>query len=96
MNLDNFVSKTVYSARELGVEPGEYEYVTSTGEFRTREYYEEMADAKVNNTNSPMRIFGINLPPCEVAREMLYSEWDAFVDNLIARDITNDVIRKII
>ena len=94
--LKDFDTTVAYHAQDLGLEPGEWDFITRNGGLRLYEDYEEMAADAMDNTESPIELLGKEYKPSEIAREIDPDGWQAFVELSIARDIANDQIRKII
>lgn len=94
--LKDFDNVVAYSATDLGLEPGEYDFVTKYGDLQDYEHYAELAENTVNETNAPIELFGKTIKPSDIAKELAPSEWKVFVELGIAFALANDLIRKII
>lgn len=94
--LKDFDTAIAYRAQDLGLEPGEWDFVTCTGGLQIYEDHEEMAADMLDNTNSPIVLLGKEYKPSEIAREVDPSGWQTFVDLSIAFAIANNMIRRII
>lgn len=94
--LKDFDTTVAYRAKDLGLEPGEWDFVTCNGGLQLYEDYEEMAADAVGDTKSPIVLFGKEYKPSEIAREVDPDGWQAFVELGIAYAIANNLIRKII
>lgn len=82
--IENWDTKFCFTADELGVEPGEYDYVTRSGDPRTREDFETMAAEAVDDLHKPITILGRTIKASDIAREMLSDDWEAYVNACIA------------
>lgn len=94
--LKDFDTTVAYRAQDLGLEPGECDFVTYNGGLQLYEDYEEMATAAVDGINSPIKLLGKEYKPSEIAREVDPAGWQAFVELGISFAIANNLIRKII
>ena len=94
--LKDFDTTIAYHAHDLGLEPGEWDFVTYNGGLQLYEHYEEMAADTMDGIQSPIELLGKEYKPSEVARVVDPAGWQAFVELGIAFAITNDLIRKII
>ena len=94
--LKEFNTTIAYHAQDLGLEPGEWDFVTYNGGLQLYEHYEEMAADTMDGINSPIKLLGKEYKPSDIAREVDPAGWQAFVELGIAFAITNDLIRKII
>lgn len=94
--LKDFDTTVAYHAKDLGLEPGEWDFVTCNGGLQLYEDYEEMAADAVDGINSPIKLLGKEYKPSEIAREVDPAGWQAFVELGIAFTIANNLIRKII
>ena len=94
--LEDFDTAVAYHANDLGLEPGEWDFVTCNGGLQLYEDYEEMAADAVDSINSPIELLGKEYKPSEIAREVDPDSWQAFVELGIAYAITSNLIRKII
>lgn len=94
--LKDFDTTVAYRAQDLGLEPGEWDFVTCNGGLQLYEDYEEMATNATDDTKSPIVLLGKEYKPSEIAREVDPDGWQAFVELGIAYAIANNLIRKII
>lgn len=94
--LKDFDTTVAYRAKDLGLEPGEWDFVTYNGGLQLYEHYEEMAADAMDSINSPIELLGKEYKPSEVAREVDPDGWQAFVELGIAYAIASNLIRKII
>lgn len=94
--LKDFATTVAYRAKDLGLEPGEWDFVTCNGGLQIYEDYEEMAADALDDTKSPIELFGKQYKPSEIAREVDPDGWQTFVELGIAFAIANNLIRKII
>lgn len=94
--LKEFDTAIAYRAKDLGLEPGEWDFVTCNGGLQLYEHYEEMAADTMDGIISPIELLGKEYKPSEIAREIDPDGWQAFVELGIAFAIANDLIRKII
>lgn len=94
--LKDFDTTVAYHAKDLGLEPGEWDFVTCNGGLQLYEDYEEMAADAIDDTKSPIVLLGKEYKPSEIAREVDPDGWQAFVELGIAYAIANNLIRKIV
>ena len=94
--LKDFDTVVAYCATDLGLETGEYDFVTKYGDLQDYEHYVELAENTVDGTNAPVELFGKTINPSDIAKELAPYEWEAFVELGIAYALANDLIRKII
>lgn len=94
--LKDFDTTVAYRAKDLGLEPGEWDFVTCNGGLQLYEDYEEIAADEMDSINSPIELLGKEYKPSEIAREVDPDGWQAFVELGIAFAIANKLIRKII
>lgn len=94
--LKDFDTTVAYHAQDLGLEPGEWDFVTYNGGLQLYEHYEEMAADTMDGIISPIELLGKEYKPSEIAREVDPTGWEAFVELGIAFAIANDLVRKII
>ena len=94
--LKDFDTTVAYRAKDLGLEPGEWDFVTCNGGLQLYEHYEEMATDAIDDGNSPIKLLGKEYKPSDIAREVDPAGWLAFVELGIAVAIANNLIRKII
>lgn len=93
--IENWNTKFCFTADELGVEPGEYDYVTRSGDLRIREDFEAMAADAVDEVYKPITIFGRTLKASDIAREMLGNDWEAYVNSCIAHLNAMEEIKEV-
>lgn len=94
--LKDFDTTVAYRAKDLGLEPGEWDFVTYNGGLQLYEHYEEMAADTMDGIISPIELLGKEYKPSDIAREVDPTGWEAFVELGIAFAIANDLVRKII
>lgn len=94
--LKDFDTTVAYRAKDLGLEPGEWDFVACNGALQIYEDYEEKAADTLDGINSPIKLLGKEYKPSEIAREVDPDGWQAFVELGIAFAIANNLIRKII
>lgn len=94
--LKDFDTTIAYHARDLGLEPGEWDFVTYNGGLQLYEHYEEMAADTVDDIISPIELLGKEYKPSDIAREVDPDGWQALVELGIAFAIANDLVRRII
>jgi hypothetical protein len=94
--LKDFDTTVAYRAKDLGLEPCEWDFVTCNGGLQLYEDYEERAADTMDSINSPIELLGKEYKPSEIAREVDPAGWQAFVELGIAFAIANNLIRKII
>lgn len=94
--LKDFDTAIAYHAQDLGLEPGEWDFVTCNGGLQLYEHYEEFAADTMDSINSPIELLGKEYKHSDIAREVDPAGWQAFVELGIAFAIANNLIRKII
>ena len=94
--LKDFDTTVAYRAKDLGLEPGEWDFVTCNGGLQLYEDYEEMAADAMDNTKTPIKLLGKEYKASDIAKEVDPASWQAFVELGIAVAIANNLIRKII
>lgn len=94
--LKDFDTTVAYHAKDLGLETGEWDFVTCNGGLQIYEDHEEMAADAMDDTKSPIVLLGKEYKPSEIASELDPDGWQAFVELGIAFAIDNNLIRKII
>lgn len=94
--LKDFDSTVAYRAQDLGLEPGEWDFVTSNGGLKLYEHYEEIAIDTIDGTESSIKLLGREYKPSDIAREMDPKNWEAFVELGITYALANNSIRRII
>lgn len=88
-------TKFCFTAGELGVAKGEYDYVTRSGDMRTREDFEAIAANTVDEVYKPITILGRTLKASDIAREMLGNDWEAYVNACIAHLIAKGEVKEV-
>ena len=91
----NWDTRFCFTAEELGVSNGEYDYVTKTGSLRTREDFEAHAADAVDELHKPVTVLGKTLKTSDIAREMLSDDWEAYVNSCIANLIAMEEIKEV-
>ena len=94
--LKDFDTTVAYHAKDLGLELGEWDFVTYNGGLQLYEDYEEMAADAMDDIKSPIVLLGKEYKPSDIAREVDPPGWQAFVELGIAFAIANNLVRKII
>lgn len=94
--LKDFDTTVAYRAKDLDLEPGEWDFVTCNGGLQLYEHYEKMAADTMDGIESPIELLGKEYKPSEIAMEVDPAGWQAFVELGISFAIANDLIRKII
>lgn len=93
--IENWDTQFCFTADELGVEQGEYDYVTHNGSFHVREDFETMAADAVDDLHKPITVLGRTLKASDIAREMLSDDWEAYVNSCIADLIATETIKEV-
>ncbi len=93
--IDNWDTRFCFTADELGVNKGEYDYVSKNGNLRTREDFEAMAADAIDDLHKPVTVLGKTLKASDIARWMLSNDWEAYVNSCIAHLITMEEIKEI-
>lgn len=91
----NWDTRFCFTAEELGVNKSEYDYVTKSGDLRIREDFEVSAADGVDKLCKPVTVLGKTLKVSDIAREMLHSDWEAYVNSCIAHLIAMGEIKEI-
>lgn len=94
--LKDFDGAVAYQAKDLGLESGEWDFVTCNGGLQLYEHYEELAADTIDGIESPIKLLGKQYKPSEIAREIDPKGWESFVELGIAYAIANNLIRRII
>lgn len=94
--LINFDNKLAYYATELGVEPGEYDYVSREGLLLDRDYFENAAEEALNRKYADVRLLGKTLKVSDIAKELCPEEWETYVDEGINMHRLLKLVRPII
>lgn len=81
--LTNFDNKLAYYATELGIEPGEYDYVSRDGLLLDRDFFERAAEEALNNKYADVRLLGKSLKVSDIAKELCPDEWETYVEEVI-------------
>lgn len=93
--IENWDTKFCFTADELGVEPGEYDYVSRNGNLRTRGDFETMAADAVDDLCQPVTVLGRTIKASDIAREMLGNDWEAYVNACIGRLIAVNEVKEV-
>ena len=93
--IENWDTKFCFTAEELCVAKGEYDYVTRNGGLRIREDFEAMAAEAIDDIHKPVTILGRTIKASDIAREMLSDNWGAYVNSCIAHLIAMDEIKEV-
>lgn len=93
--IENWDTKFCFTADELGVSKGEYDYVTRSGDLRIREDFEAMAADTVDELHKPIEVLGRTIKASDIAREMLSDDWEAYVNSCIAHLIAMDELKEV-
>lgn len=93
--IENWDTQFCFTADELGVSKGEYDYVTRSGDLRIREDFEAMAADAVDTLHKPIEVFGRTIKTSDIAREMLSDDWEAYVNSCIAHLIAMEEIKEV-
>lgn len=94
--LINFDNKLAYYATELGIEPGEYDYVSRDGLLLDHDYFETAAEIAMNRKYADVRLLGKTLKVSDIAKELCPDEWEAYVDEGINIHRLLKLVRPII
>jgi hypothetical protein len=94
--LINFDNKFAYYATELGLEPGEYDYVSRDGLLLDRDFFETAAEEALNRKYADVRLLGKTLKVSDIAKELCPDEWEAYVDESINMPRLLKLVRPII
>lgn len=94
--LKDFDDAVAYQAKDLGLESGEWDFVTCNGDLQLYEHYENLAADTIDDIESPIKLLGKEYKPSDIAREMDPKNWEAFVELGIAYALANNLIRRII
>lgn len=93
--IENWDTKFCFTAYELEVSKGEYDYVTRSGDLRIREDFEAMAADAVDELHKPIEVLGRTIKASDIAREMLSDDWEAYVNSCIAHLIAMEEIKEV-
>lgn len=93
--IENWNTKFCFTADELGVKPGEYDYISRNGNLRIREDFEAMAADAVDELHKPITVLGRTLKASDIAREMLSDDWEVYVNSCIAHLIAMKEIKEV-
>ena len=94
--LADFENTVAYLATDLGLEPGEWDFVTCHGDLKIHEDYEDIATRAFDSTHPTIEMLGRQYKMSDLAKEVDPDGWEAFVEMGIAYALTNNLIRKII
>lgn len=92
---EDWDTKFCFNPDELGVEHGEYDYVTKDGGFRIREDFETMAAEAVDGLYKPVTVLGRTFKASDIAKELCPSDWEAYVNTCIANLIVMGEIKEV-
>lgn len=93
--LDDFDNTITYYATDLGLEPGEWDFVTCNGDLKIYEDYEDIATRALDSTQPPIELLGKRYKPSDLAKEVNQDSWQAFVELGISYALNNNLIRRI-
>lgn len=93
--IKNWDTKFCFTADELGVSKGEYDYVTRIGDLCIREDFEAKAAETVDDMHEPVTVLGRTLKASDIAKEMLSDDWEAYVNSCIAHLIAMKEIKEV-
>lgn len=91
----NWNTRFCFTSEELGVAKDEYDYVTNSANTYIREDFEDMAAKAVDDLHKPITILGRTLKASDIAREMLSTDWEAYVNSCIADLIATGMIKEV-
>lgn len=91
----NWDTRFCFTAEELGINKGEYDYVTKDGKLCTREDFEVSAADAVDELYKPVTVLGKTLKASDIAKEMLPADWEAYVNSCIAHLIAMGEIKEV-
>lgn len=94
--LTNFDNTIAYHATDLGLEPGEWDFITHHGELKIYEDYEDISARALDSTCPPIELLGKQYKPSDLAKEVDPDNWEAFVEMGIAYALNNNIIKRII
>ena len=94
--LTDFDNTVVYYAADLGLEPGEWDFVTYYGDLKIYEDYEDIGARAFDSSHPPIELLGKQYKPSDLVKDVDPDSWEAFVEMGIAYALTNNLIRKII
>lgn len=84
-----------YSAEELGIEAGMWDYVMKDGSLKTVEDLENICTRVFDKMNKPSLIFGKLYTASEIARGVTWEDWDNYVKDTLSTMCTEGIIRRI-
>lgn len=93
--LVNWDERVCYSADELGLESGEWDYVLRTGRLGLNDTLESYVEILVDIKYSPVTIFGKTIKASEIIKELMPDEWEYLVTNTTHDLISLGTIREI-
>lgn len=96
MLLGDFDNTVAYYAADLGLEPGEWDFVTYQGNLKIYEDYECISTRALDGTQPPIELLGKQYKPSDLVKEVDPDSWEAFVEMGIAYALNNNLIRRII
>lgn len=94
--LGDFNNTVAYHAADLGLEPGEWDFVTYQGNLKIYEDYEDIATRALDGTQPPIELLGKQYKPSDIAKEVDRDSWEALVEFGIGYALNNNLIRRII
>lgn len=94
--LKDFDTTIAYHAQDLGLEPGEWDFVTRNGGLQIYEDYEDIATEAFDSSYPTIELLGKQYKASELAKEVDLDSWEAFVEMGIAYALNNNLIRRII
>ena len=84
-----------YSAEELGIEPGLWDYVKKDGSLTTFESLEDACVQVFDKANKASLIFGRVYLASQVAREVAWDDWNDYVNDSLSVMCAEGIIRRI-
>lgn len=84
-----------YSSKDLGVEPGMWDYVKKDGSLMTHESLEDACVHVFDKANKPSLIFGKAYTASQVAREVAWDDWNDYVRDTLSAMCVEGIIRRI-
>lgn len=94
--LVDFDSTVVYYAADLGLEPGEWDFVSCCGKLKIYEDYEALAAVGFDITHPSVELLGRQYRASDLVKEVDPDGWEAFVEMGIAHALDNNLIRRIV
>ena len=84
-----------YSAVELGVEQGMWDYVKKDGSLMTFEDLEDACTRVFDKANKASLIFGKVYTASQIAREVAWDDWNDYVRDTLSTMCVEGIIRRI-